>query len=163
SDQFDPDSDPTTDETVDEDNVDGDNDPSTGGDDDDEDTETVVPAQADLELAKGVQNAGTVLPLNVGDVITFEITLTNNGADDATGISIEDIVPSGYTGITNISNGGILTGNTISWSGLSLTAASGSLTLTYDVEVLAPTGVANEYLNTTEITASDQFDPDSMP
>ena len=31
SDQFDPDSNPTTDETVDEDNADGDNDTTTGG------------------------------------------------------------------------------------------------------------------------------------
>ncbi|WP_405209328.1 PKD domain-containing protein [Aquimarina sp. LLG6339-5] len=155
SDQFDPDSDPNSDETVD-DNGDG-------IADDDEDTETVVPAQADLEIAKGVQNAGTVLPPNVGDVITFEITLTNNGTDDATGVGISDIVPSGYTNITNISNGGGLTGNTINWSGLSLTAAAGTLTLTYDVEVLAPTGVAGEYNNVAEVTASDQFDPDSIP
>ncbi|MBQ4805830.1 DUF11 domain-containing protein, partial [Aquimarina sp. MMG015] len=97
------------------------------------------------------------------DVITFEITLTNNGTDDATGIGISDIVPSGYTNITNISNGGGLTGNTINWSGLSLTAATGTLTLTYDVEVLAPTGVAGEYNNVVEVTASDQFDPDSTP
>ncbi|WP_299190510.1 DUF11 domain-containing protein, partial [uncultured Aquimarina sp.] len=102
-------------------------------------------------------------PPNVGDVITFEITLTNNGSDDATGVGISDIVPSGYTNITNISNGGGLTGNTINWSGLSLTAAAGTLTLTYDVEVLAPTGVAGEYNNVAEVTASDQFDPDSTP
>ncbi|WP_299316117.1 DUF11 domain-containing protein, partial [uncultured Aquimarina sp.] len=131
--------------------------------DDDEDTETVVPAQADLEIAKGVQNAGTVLPPNVGDVITFEITLTNNGTDDATGIGIADIVPSGYTNITNISNGGGLTGTTINWSGLSLTSAAGTLTLTYDVTVLAPTGISGEYNNVAEVTASDQFDPDSSP
>ncbi|WP_299261879.1 DUF11 domain-containing protein, partial [uncultured Aquimarina sp.] len=155
SDQFDPDSDATSDETVD--------DLGDGIADDDEDTETVVPAQADLEIAKGVQNAGTVLPPNVGDVITFEITLTNNGTDDATGIGIADIVPSGYTNITNISNGGGLTGTTINWSGLSLTSAAGTLTLTYDVTVLAPTGISGEYNNVAEVTASDQFDPDSSP
>ncbi|RKN10771.1 DUF11 domain-containing protein [Aquimarina sp. BL5] len=162
SDQFDPDSDPTTDETVD-DNGDG-------IADDDEDTETVVPAQADLEISKGVQNAGTVLPPNVGDIITFEITLTNNGPSEATGVEIQDLVPDGYAIVGGtIDNGGIATGNQIDWTTLTipdptaLPAGSNIITLTYDVQVLAPTGIAGEYNNVAEVTASDQFDPDSTP
>ena len=149
SDQFDPDSIPNND--------DGDQ------SEDDEDSETAAPQQADLEIIKGIQNAATVLPPNVGDVITFEITLTNNGTDDATGIAVEDIIPSGYSNINNISNGGTLLGNRISWSGLSLATATATLVLTYDVMVNAPTGASGEYLNITQVTASDQFDPDSLP
>ncbi|NMH88454.1 PKD domain-containing protein [Flavivirga algicola] len=155
SDLDDPDSDPATDETVDED---GDLD----GDDDDEDTVTFTILQSDLSLTKGVQNAVTVLPPNIGDVITFEVTISNGGPDNATGISVSDIVPSSYGNITNISNGGALIGSTINWGGLSVNNG-GSLTLTYDVEVLAPTGAGSEYLNIAEITGSDQFDPDSTP
>jgi len=129
-----------------------------------------VPAQADLELVKGVQNAGTVLPPNIGDTITFEIEITNNGPDDATNVSLADVVPSGYTidGLS-ISNGGIATGNSIDWTILTipnptaLPAGSNVITVTYDVTVNAPTGAADEYKNIAEITASDQFDPDSAP
>ena len=38
----------------------------------------------------------------------------------ATGVSVTDSVPAGYTGIAGISGGGSLTGNTITWNGLSV-------------------------------------------
>ncbi|WP_299628416.1 hypothetical protein, partial [uncultured Tenacibaculum sp.] len=50
----------------------------------------------------------------------------------------------------------------VTWTGLSV-PNSGTITLTFDAVVDAPTGAANEYINTAEITASDQFDPDSDP
>ncbi len=155
SDQYDPDSNPTTDATVDED---GDG----NGDDDDEDTSTVIPAQADLAISKGISITSSSTP-NVGDLVTFELVVSNSGPDAATGISIEDIVPSGLTlTATPISGGGIATGNTINWAGLTLLSGS-SVTLTYEVQVNAPTGAAGEYINYTQITASDQYDPDSNP
>ncbi|MDT0558503.1 gliding motility-associated C-terminal domain-containing protein [Ichthyenterobacterium sp. W332] len=155
SDQFDPDSDPDTDDTVDED---GDGD----GDDDDEDDEIVVPAQADLELTKGISALSSATP-NVGDTVTFELTIDNLGPNDATGVAVEDIVPIGYiiTGGT-ISDSGIQTGNQIDWTGLSI-PNGGSITLTYDVVVNPPTGLAGEYRNSAQITDSDQYDPDSDP
>ncbi|MFD0994255.1 hypothetical protein, partial [Tenacibaculum geojense] len=119
SDQFDPDSDPSSDATVD--------DYGDGISDDDEASATVVPTASDLSLVKGVQNSGVVLPPNVGDVLTFELVLANAGPDAATRVSISDMVPVGYSGITNISNGGLLTGNTITWNSLSV-ASGGTLT-----------------------------------
>jgi uncharacterized repeat protein (TIGR01451 family) len=90
SDQNDPDSDPTTDETVDEDGLDADGDGN--GDDDDEDSATIILETADLQITK------TVLPASgaVGDRVTFNILLENFGTGDATGIAIEDLLPSGF-------------------------------------------------------------------
>ena len=145
SDQFDPDSTPFNDN--------GDQ------DEDDEDFFEITPQSVDLSITKSVNNSNP----NVGDVVTFSIAISNLGDVSATGVALEDIVPPGYGSITSISNGGTLTGNTITWSSLSVALGANSLTLTYDAEVLAPTGVANEYTNTAQITASDQFDADSAP
>jgi uncharacterized repeat protein (TIGR01451 family) len=76
---------------------------------DDEDNAEVTPQQTDLELVKTV-NDNTP---NVGDVVTFTITVTNQGPGDATNVAFEDVVPNGYSAISNISNGGTASGNVI--------------------------------------------------
>ena len=144
ADHFDPDSTP--------DNDDGDQ------SEDDEDQASVTPQQADLELTKAVDNATP----GVGDTVTFTITVTNQGPDGATGISVEDVVPAGFSNIANVSGGGTLVGSTITWTGISL-ASGASIDLTFDADVEVPTGAADEYLNVAEVTAADQFDPDSTP
>ena len=124
---------------------------------DDEDSVQIVTETADLSLAKTVSNVNA----NVGDVITFTLTISNAGADGGTGVSVEDILPIGYSNVTNISNGGTLTGNIITWTGLDVPLTG--LALTYDVTVNMPTFSDGEYLNIAQITRSDQFDPNSQP
>ncbi|MGA9270803.1 MAG: gliding motility-associated C-terminal domain-containing protein, partial [Lutimonas sp.] len=93
-----------------------------------------------------------------GDVVTFTITVQNDGPSEATGVSVEDIVPDGFGSIASITNGGSLVGSTVTWSGL--TIASGTLiTLEFSAEVLT-TGT---YVNQAEIIASDVIDFDSDP
>jgi uncharacterized repeat protein (TIGR01451 family) len=73
---------------------------------------TVTPAAlADLALTKGVSDddailgdllssaltAATNIQANVGDLVTFTVTLINHGPDDATGVVIRDTLPSGVT------------------------------------------------------------------
>ncbi|MBK8492570.1 MAG: DUF11 domain-containing protein [Saprospirales bacterium] len=98
----------------------------------------------------------------MGDVITFTITVTNDGPDAATGVEVKDYVPAGYSGITAIDNGGTESGGTITWTGLSI-PANDFITLTFQVTVDAPTGAPNEYKNVTQVTDSDLLDPDSQP
>jgi uncharacterized repeat protein (TIGR01451 family) len=104
-DQFDEDSTPGNGADTDNDGIvgsidaDGSQDPD---DEDDGDDAIVTPQESDLELVKTVSDATP----NVGDVITFTIEVTNQGPSDATGVAFEDVVPNGYSSISNISNGG---------------------------------------------------------
>ncbi|NRB53755.1 MAG: DUF11 domain-containing protein, partial [Saprospiraceae bacterium] len=124
---------------------------------DDEDNAEVGPQQIDLELTKTVNDETP----NVGDVVTFTIQVDNLGPDDATNVAIEDVVPNGYSSITNISDGGSLDGNTITWSGLSI-AVDGSISLTFEATVNEP-AAGISYFNVAQVTAADQDDVDSTP
>ncbi|MEO1548135.1 MAG: gliding motility-associated C-terminal domain-containing protein [Bacteroidota bacterium] len=114
--------------------------------------------QADLELDKTVSSTNP----NVGDTIRFTISLNNLGPVTAENVTVQDVVPEGYTiDQTSISNGGVLNGNTITWN--FPIVGIGALQLTYDVVVNVPTGVTNQYENVAQVIAMDQIDPDSIP
>ncbi|SHI86663.1 DUF11 domain-containing protein, partial [Aquimarina spongiae] len=141
SDQVDPNSTPNND--------DGDQ-----SEDDEDNASIPTPEVSDLNISKTVSNTTP----NVGEVVTFTLTITNDGPDDASGVDIQDIVPDGYSNITNISAPGSETAGTITWASQAVTTTT-PLVLTFDATVDAPTGTANEYLNVALITDSDQFDP----
>ncbi|MDT0539394.1 PKD domain-containing protein [Croceitalea sp. P059] len=145
SDQLDPDSEPFND--------DGDQ------DEDDEDFFEITPQLIDLSLEKTVSTSNP----NVGDVVTFTIAVSNLGNVPATGVTVEDILPSGYSNVTSISNGGSFGAGVVSWSGLNIPLGSNSISLTFNAQVLAPTGAVDEYKNRVEVTTADQFDTDSTP
>ncbi|MDY8137907.1 gliding motility-associated C-terminal domain-containing protein, partial [Aquimarina sp. 2201CG5-10] len=146
SDNFDPDSIPNNDVLA---------------EDDQDDADPGVSPVSDLDVAKGVvltTDADTNIVISAGDTVTFTVTVSNSGPNDATGVAIGDVVPDGYTAISNISDGGIFGAGIINWTGLSVTSGS-SILLTYEA-VVTDTG---NYTNFVEITASDNFDPDSTP
>lgn len=148
SDQIDPDSTPNND--------DGDQ-----SEDDEDAVNDILVATADLSIDKRLASGSTNTP-NVGDVLNFEIIINNNGPHTATNISIEDYIPIGFTvDVTSISNSGILLGSTITWNITSLPV--GNIILNYAVNVNTPTGITDEYKNIVQVTAVDQYDPDSTP
>ncbi len=142
-DQFDPDSIPNND--------DGDQ------SEDDEANANFILQSSDIELI----NTVTPDSGNPGDPLTFSIEVINNGIDTATGIDIENMVPSGFT-VTSINNGGLQTGNQILWTGISVPSGS-SQVLTFEVTINVPTNTNGEYFNTVQVVAVDQLDPDSSP
>ncbi len=112
---------------------------------------------SDIALTKTASN----LSPYVGDQIDFTITVTNFGPDDATGVSANDLLPSGYTFIS-ANNGGLFAGNTITWPVLNL-ASGASAQLTYIVKINASVGIVDEYKNVAQIITSNNFDPNSTP
>ena len=140
SDQFDPDSTANND------------DPN----EDDQDALEVIPNSGDLSLTKIVVD-NDITPI-VGSEITFEITIFNDGPNNATGVVVEDQLPSGYDFVLFSSTAGLYNENTGVWT-VGNVASGGSETLLIDVLVNA-TGI---YENVAEITASDVFDMDSTP
>ena len=79
-------------------------DPSTAGDDLDE--SVVVDANADLVTEKTLLS-GDATPAE-GDSVTFQISVTNSGTAQATGVSLTDQLPAGITFTSSAVSQGIL-------------------------------------------------------
>nr|WP_299342457.1 gliding motility-associated C-terminal domain-containing protein [Allomuricauda sp.] len=127
-----------------------------------DDQDSVVPIPnglADLSLTKTVDNPTP----NVGDVIEFTLNLTNNGASDATGVVVSDLLPEGFAYQSGVATAGIYQPSTGLWSINGSIPDGTTETLIVLVTVNPPTGNTDEYLNVAEITSSDFADPDSNP
>jgi uncharacterized repeat protein (TIGR01451 family) len=111
------------------------------------------PAAADQSLAKTVDNPAP----NVGDTITFTLTLTNAGPDGATGVAVTDLLPAGYTYVGDSGSGSYDSGTGLWTVGTLGVGSSASLAITATVDATGP------YTNTAEITAANEIDPDSTP
>ena len=108
--------------------------------------------QADLALTKVVSNASP----NVGDQVTFTVTLTNNGPDTATNVQVTDLLPAGLTFVSATPSQGTYDSATGLWTvGTVTTATPPTLQL---VATIASTGAQT---NTATISASDQPDPNT--
>jgi len=104
--------------------------------------------KVDLNLAKAsVQSACS------GDTVTFTLVLTNNGLDNDTNVVVTDVIPSGYTYVSD--NGGAATnfaGNTLTWNLVSL--GGGGISTSLQIKaVMQPTG---NYTNTASAVGTQQ-------
>ncbi len=109
---------------------------------------------ADLSVGKSVSNATP----NVGDTISFDVSVTNSGPNDATGVSVLDAVPVGMTFISNNLSGGNYDAGTGIWNIGGL--ANGA---TATLELIARVDSPGSKINTARLLTADQNDPDSTP
>ncbi|KIC00860.1 hypothetical protein OA88_17595, partial [Flavobacterium sp. JRM] len=107
---------------------------------------------ADLSVKKEV--VGT--PKKVGDVATFLITASNAGPYGATGVKVNDLLPSGYTFVSATPSTGTYNSGTGVWN-IGTLANRGNATLT----VKATLNAKGDYNNIAKITGNED-DPDPL-
>ncbi|WP_161604659.1 SdrD B-like domain-containing protein [Roseiconus nitratireducens] len=125
---------------------------------DDQADVTITPTAADLSLTKSVNS----LAPDVGDTITFQITVANSGPDAATGVQVRDQLPAGTQFVSAaLSSGGgspEYAPNTGIWN-VGNVAVGSPVTLNLTA-LVTDAGLATNFA---QIIASDQADPDSTP
>ena len=107
--------------------------------------------QADLAVFKSVSNPTP----NVGDTITYTITLDNGGPDPATGVVVGDTLPAGVTYVSSSASQGAYDPTTNLWTVGDVKVATPQ-TLVITATVVNAASIAN----TASIAKADQFDPD---
>src|SRR5262249_35870330 len=101
-------------------------------------------------LTKAVSDATP----NVGDTITFTVTLNNRGPDTATNVTVNNLRPAGLSLLAATPSQGSYAGGV--WTvGAGRPGAPQTRTLTATVDSPSP------QTNTATVSHSDQFDPDA--
>ncbi|MBW6512362.1 MAG: DUF11 domain-containing protein [Desulfuromonadaceae bacterium] len=112
-------------------------------------TQLLYVGASDISVAKNVDNPTP----NVGDSVTFTVTLTNNGSNNVTGLSLTDLLPTGLSYSSHSVSAGQYNAVTGLWDGIDLTYSVGppevketaTLTLTATVDSgTAGTVITNE-------------------
>src|SRR5262249_10509523 len=113
---------------------------------------TETPQQADLALTKAVSDPTP----NVGDTITYTVTLTNNGPDTATNVTVQDTLPAGVPCVTAVpSQGDYAPATGIGTAGPVPPGAP--LPLPIPARVASPA----DQSNTASVSHADQFAPNT--
>ena len=111
----------------------------------------VVAKTADLALTKNSSSA----QLNVGDSVSFTLTLINKGTDQAAGITVADILPPGLTFNRAIPSTGVYNNTTGIWNVGTLNNGA-QATLTIVATAIQP----GTLTNTAMVASSNLPDPD---
>jgi uncharacterized repeat protein (TIGR01451 family) len=117
----------------------------------------VTPQLADLALTKTVNNSSPLVNTNV----VFTLTLTNNGPNTATNVSVRDLLPSGFTFVSATPSQGTYNPVTGIWTVGTVQAPPNPNTAT--LQITATVNEFGTYQNTAQVISSDQADPDSVP
>jgi len=111
---------------------------------------TFTVKSADLAVVKTVSDT---IP-NVGDTVTFTVTLTNNGPDAATNVTVGDPLPAGLQLVSATPSEGTYNGTTGTWTVGTVTTAVPQ-TLLISATVISPAAQTN----VATVTHSDELDP----
>ncbi|MEG1227977.1 MAG: hypothetical protein RSD71_04700, partial [Flavobacterium sp.] len=122
---------------------------------DDQDSASVSIDVADLSLQKTVSPTS----VSINDNVIFTIRATNSGPNNATGVTVSDKLPPGYTYVSD-NGSGKYNSTTGIWNIGNLNNGN-SITLQITAKVNVAT--AANYKNTAEIQTARQVDPDSTP
>ncbi len=110
------------------------------------------PAVADLSIDKSV--APEVVALHSDAVFTLE--LTNDGPGAATNVVVLDVLPDGFTYVSQSGDGSYDSG-TGKWTVAAIAAST-----TASIEITATATAGGAQLNQAEVIAADSYDPDSV-
>ena len=113
--------------------------------------ETITVSSSDLVTVKSVDMATP----SEGDTVSYTITVTNNGPNNATNVSLVDNLPSGVTYVSDNSSGAYNSGSGIWTIGDILNGGSASLI----IDALVDVGTAGTTVtNSTTAATGDQTD-----
>jgi uncharacterized repeat protein (TIGR01451 family) len=112
------------------------------------------PQLADLSLSKTVDNSRP----QVGEEVSFTITIHNRGPDNATNVVVRELLTSGLRLTLARPTHGIFNQAGGLWT-ISAISAGQSAILTLVTKVIG----RETMTNTVQVSGVDQFDPDSMP
>jgi uncharacterized repeat protein (TIGR01451 family) len=112
--------------------------------------------QADLQVLKIVDRT---VPA-VGDLVTFTVTVTNNGPSAATGIVVTDALSAGITVRAGTPSQGTYTATTGVWAVGSL--ASSGAAAPAPLQIVGQVSQAGTWTNLATRTAQDQADPNPL-
>ncbi|WP_046758613.1 T9SS C-terminal target domain-containing protein [Kordia jejudonensis] len=103
----------------------------------------------DLSLEKTVD---TEMP-SIDETVTFTITITNNSADDATNIVIEELLPNGYEYLSHSTSLGLYDAISQLWT-ISTLSGGSSATLSLTVTVIE----GDDYANIVQVISQAEID-----
>ncbi|AEH01005.1 gliding motility-associated C-terminal domain-containing protein [Lacinutrix sp. 5H-3-7-4] len=119
----------------------------------------IAVGEADLVTVKTLSSADTT-PAE-GDTVTFTITVTNNGPDDATNVSLADTIPTELTATTNNGNTSGDQSSTYSAPNWTIPFIGSGQFVTLTIEGTVNAGEDGNVITntTTAATTADQTDP----
>ncbi|WP_152286269.1 PKD domain-containing protein [Flavicella marina] len=117
--------------------------------------ESIVVSSTDIVTVKSVDNTTP----DENDTIVYTITVTNNGANDATGVSLVDNLPNGVTYSSDNGGGAYNVGSGVWTIGDLLNGASKTLTISAVVDAST---AGSTIVNKTTAASGDQADPSSV-
>ncbi|MBN9295973.1 MAG: tandem-95 repeat protein [Filimonas sp.] len=112
-------------------------------------TSTVTPVPVPVTDLK-VQKVVSAPTPYVGDNVQFTVTVTNDGPSDATGVTVDDLLKSGYAYVSYTATAGSYVSSTGKWN-IGNLAKNGTATLT----ITAKVNKSGDYSNKADVTGNE--------